>query len=111
MERRRRYFQKSPTFNDEITLLKLSVTGKDKYGNQEKEYQESTVLCNELPVQRSEFYLASTSGLDVSYVVSVHAIEYQNEEKAIYKGQELHVIRAFFNGDYVELTLGEKHGG
>lgn len=98
------------TFNDEVTLIGKSIVGYDDYGNQIKKDRYRTVLCNKLSVFSNEFYNAATIGLKPQFVLSVHAFEYEGEEKILYRGNEYDILRTYEKNGLLELTVGDKIG-
>ena len=100
------------TFDNEVILIGYTGYTYVNEGNEVKMPYETTVLCNELSVYSTEFYNAANVGLKPHYVLSIHDFEYNKQEKVIYKGEELDILRTYKNvrTGLIELTVGEKIG-
>lgn len=96
------------TFKDEVTLIKENTKGIDEFGNPIIETEEREILCNNLGIYSEEFYQAANVGLKPQAKISIHAMEYNGEEKVIYKGIKYYILRTFQKKDLLELVLGDK---
>ncbi|WP_019108105.1 phage head closure protein [Peptoniphilus senegalensis] len=96
------------TFKDAVTLIKEDIKGIDEFGNPIIETSEREILCNRLDVYSQEFYQAANIGLKPQAKISIHAMEYDEEEKAIYKGIEYYILRTYLKGNLLEIVLGDK---
>lgn len=98
------------TFNDAVILIKENINDIDEFGNPIKETSEREILCNRLDVYSQEFYQAANIGLKPQAKISIHAMEYDGEEKAIYKGNEYYILRTYHKDNLIEVVLGDKIG-
>lgn len=64
-----------------------------------------TVFCEVTSVSQTEFYRATAQGLqpECRFILS-NAAEWQGEKICEFHGKIYHIIRAFQNGDRLELT-------
>lgn len=102
-------------YNNEITLYKKVLVGKDKLGQPIYDKVKRTILCTEASIGFNEFYRASTTDFRPEIKVIIHRFEYDNEEYCYYKEIPYRIIRTYFhNGttrqynldpDELELTL------
>lgn len=98
------------TFDEVVVLVDEKGIGVDDYGNTSFKKTKTEVFCNENSISRDEFYSASVQDLKLSYILTIHDFEYENQDKVIYKGKELYILKTYKTGEYLELTVGEKIG-
>ena len=71
----------------------------------------TAILCKIRSVTRSEFYSASTAGLTPEIEMTIsHSIDYDDQKLVLFHGRIYKVIRTYWNGDEVILTLGRSIG-
>ena len=97
-------------FDKDITLIKEEGVTLDKYGNEKPITSENILSCNELNIFANDFYSSGIQGYKLEARVEINEFEYQGENKAVYNGRQLFVLRKYKNGEFLELTLGEKIG-
>lgn len=87
-------------------LIKITTNGKDEEGNLQKLEQEQQIFCKVRSVTRSEFYSAATQDLEpeLQLIIS-HRIDYDGQKLVDVCGQRYRVIRTYWQGDEVSLTL------
>ena len=92
-------------FDRELILL-AEVIVKDELNNQiPKPIRRPPVLCHRKSVGRTEFYSASTTGLNPEVVFVMYDFEYNGERKVEFEGIKYSVIRTYSTGfKEVELT-------
>ena len=99
------------TFDETVILIEeIETEEEDDYGNTKCKKVKSEVFCNEKSISRNEFYSASVQDLKLSYILTIHDFEYENQDKVIYKGKELYILKTYKTGEYLELTVGDKIG-
>ena len=92
-------------------LVTEKITGVDDDGNELKKWLSNRVFCKVRSVTRSEFYNAATDGLKPNLDITIsHRIDYNGEKVVWYNDQLYDVIRTYWNGDEVELTLQSRIG-
>lgn len=91
--------------NEIIKLIAKTATGKTVSEN------ASTVLAEKKSVGRKEFYAAYAAGLNPKLVFRVDSLDYEAAHDPVmveYCGKRYNIIRAYDDGDEVELTVGVK---
>ncbi len=97
---------------DDIAFLITEVyMGTDRDGNIMRKRTPHRVFCDVKSVTRTEFYDASTHDLkpDLNITIS-HRIDYNGEKLLVYDGQVYDVIRSYWDGDQVDLTVQARIG-
>ena len=97
-------------FDKDVTLIKEEGIKLDKYGNEKAITSENVLSCNELNIFANDYYSSGIQGYKLEARVEINEFEYQGENKAVYNGRQLFVLRKYKNGEFLELTLGEKIG-
>lgn len=78
------------------TLIKETVTGRDKYGNPIVEKCEREVFCQAFGITRSEFYAAAVADLQPELTIRLsEADDYEGEDTVEYEGVRYSVIRTY----------------
>ena len=92
-------------------LIKEVPDGIDEDGNEIIVRAPRKVFCKTASISRSEYYEAATDGLkpDIAITIS-HSIDYEGEKLVRFRGDLYDVIRTYWRGDEVELTLSGKIG-
>lgn len=103
----------SKTFDYEVQLIDVKK-GINENGFEEslKVYKDK-LLANKLSVRSSEYWYAKQSGVELSHVFQIHAVEYNGERGLRYNEKDYTIERTFQEGNYIELiTLlwGDEHG-
>ena len=97
---------------DIVTLIQTGPQVRDDYGNIKYEVYKNTKFCKVRSATMREFYAAENETLKPEYVITIsHRIDYNGERELEYNGERYVVIRSFWQGDEVELTVGKKIGG
>lgn len=92
------------TYDNEVILISQTYI-QDEIGNQIPAENQTTILCGEKSVTRSEFYNAAANGLKPEVILVVHRYEYSGEKKVIFEGVRYRVIRTYSdNPEEIELT-------
>ena len=92
-------------------LVKKELTGRDDEGNPVYTRTKRRVFCDVKSVTRNEFYSAGVDGITPEIEMTIsHRIDYEEEPLVYFAGQPFNVLRVYWNGDAVTLTLGRKTG-
>lgn len=95
-------------FNDELILIKKNNT-YDKAGDKQSHLVETTLLCEVRSTTRNEFYNYGDNELRPEYIATINSCEYQNEKKALFRGNEYNITRVYeLDRDTTELTLSRR---
>ena len=96
---------------DVARLVSQVYTGQDEDGNAQHKRYAREIFCNVRSVTQNEFYRAAEQDLhpDIVLTVSTQA-DYNGEKMVIYNDKLYDVIRTYWTGDEVELTLTERTG-
>uniref|UniRef100_UPI00359C5942 phage head closure protein n=1 Tax=Lactococcus garvieae TaxID=1363 RepID=UPI00359C5942 len=98
-------------WDEEITLISSQSYTEDSLGQQLSKNKEVIVLGYEKPMNRSEFYQAGQSGIEISHTLIVHPFEYNNEQQVRFRDELLTVIRSYkINNEKLELICKRKVG-
>jgi len=98
--------------DDMIKLIRAGSPVRDKNGNVKYPETKLEEFCKVRSATRSEFYAAANEGLKPELVITIsHSIDYNGERELEYDGERYVVIRTYWSGDEVELTVGKKIGG
>lgn len=111
-------------WNETVTLLAPAAKYQDAAGAwHEGKRVPREVYCNEMTLSlvamaqlRSADVRAqsSTQTLDVGlrneHMIQVRAIDYQNEDQVIFRGNEYEVLYLSGSGEYRTLTIGQRLG-
>lgn len=90
-------------FRDVVTLT--SVVQTTVSGIIKETPSTKTVYANKKSVRQSEFYQAMATGLRPELMFVVRSVDYNNEKKLTYGGEEYEIIRAYDkNGELTELV-------
>lgn len=97
--------------DDVAYLIKKQETGRDADGNVTMSWTERMVYCKVDSVSRNEFYAAGTDDIkpELDIVVS-HRIDYDGENLIRFHGDLFDVIRTYWRGDSVTLTVARHIG-
>lgn len=82
------------TFDYELKLISY-VQGKNDMGDVVNAETETTILCDVLSIQRTEFYQADASGLKPEIIFVVNKYEYEGQKDVVFEGKRYSVIRAY----------------
>lgn len=102
----------SRTFNEQIQLIDVVKSINDNGFETIKRIYKDKILANKLSVRSSEYWYAKQSGVELSHVFEVHAIEFNGERELSYDGVDYTIERTFEKGDYIELVTlirGDEH--
>lgn len=98
--------------DDVIKLIQAGPSTRDHNGNIKYTEQKVKRFCKVRSATRSEFYAAETESLKPELVITISSkIDYNGERELEYNGERYVVIRSYWSGDEVELTVGKKIGG
>lgn len=96
-------------------VIKLIVTDnpvRDNNGNLKYQERKVQIFCKVRSATRTEFYAAENATLKPEYIITISShIDYHGERELEYHGDRYVVIRSYWTGDEVELTVGKKLGG
>lgn len=93
------------TYDYELKLIGVTVTGVDSIGQEVGVEIETTILCSLKSITRTEFYAAAQAGIRPSLTFVIHKFEYASEKEVEFEGQRYKVIRTYSeNFDELELT-------
>ena len=96
---------------DVARLITERYIGQDSDGNPTLKRYATEIFCKVGAVSRNEFYRAAEHDLHPDLVITIsHKIDYNGEKLVMYNGKLYDVIRSYWAGDEVELTLTEKTG-
>lgn len=99
------------TMDDIAFLVKEESAGTDENGNEIIERTERRVFCKVRSAARNEFYDAATDNLRPEFILTIsHAVDYEGEKLAAFRGYYYDITRTYYDGDAVELTLSGKIG-
>lgn len=97
--------------DDVAVLVEYGTADYDSEGNPIKTTRRTPVFCKINAVGRSEYYNAASEGLKPELTMTIsHQIDYSGEKVVEYNGCLYDVIRTYWRGDEVELTLQPKTG-
>lgn len=88
--------------NEVLTLINVSYT-TDEIGNDKKIISETDVFCEVTSAGRAEFFSAAQAGLRPEYKFKIWTLDYNNQTKVRYDGQEYDIYRTFKSHDIMEL--------
>lgn len=97
-------------FDTPVTLIAVTVTGRDDIGNPVRKETASEVWAELKSVTRAEFQAAGAMGLKPSFLVVVPDVDYHGETLVELKGNRYSVYRTFLNGENRELYVMRKGG-
>lgn len=93
---------------DVAYLIKQNTTGYDDEGNPIVTRSMHQVFCKYGSVTRTEFYQAAEQDLTPELEITIsHRIDYEDEKLVFFHDQFYDVMRTYWNGDEVELTLAK----
>lgn len=98
------------TFNDTAYLISISDLRYDEDLNPIEDEIKKEVFCNIKSISKNEFYEAGRKDLQLSYVITIHSFEYEDERYVEFNGKKYEILRSYLNKDLIELTVGEKIG-
>lgn len=97
--------------DDIAYLIKEERRGRDQYGNEILTRTPRMIYCQIQSVTRAEYYAAGTDDIKPELELRItHRLDYEGESLIRYNGELYDVIRTFWGGDGVTLTL-TKHVG
>lgn len=93
-------------WSNELTLIQEPPTTYDDIGNPIPGVPvETIVFCEVNSIGRNEFYNASLAGLKPSLIFTIHAYEYNDEEKIKFNEKNYKVMKTYLkNTEELELT-------
>lgn len=97
-------------FDTPVTLIAVTVTGRDDIGNPVRKETSSQVWAELRSVTRAEFQAAGAMGLKPSMVVVVHDVDYHGEQLVETGGVRYSVYRDYRKGETRELYVMRKGG-
>ncbi|WKY24652.1 phage head closure protein [Lactococcus sp. bn62] len=98
-------------WDEEITLVSSDGFTEDELGQQNPKIKKTVVLGFEKPMNRSEFYQAGQSGIELSHTLIIHPFEYNNEQQLIFRDKLLTVVRSYrASNEELELICRKKAG-
>ncbi|WP_339012649.1 phage head closure protein [Lactococcus garvieae] len=98
-------------WDEEVILVLADGFTVDSLGQQIPNIKKTTVLGFEKPMNRSEFYQAGQSGIELSHTLIIHPFEYNNEQQVIFRDKLLTVVRSYrANNEELELICRQKVG-
>lgn len=103
----------SQTWDSQVSLLTPDGFDVNQVGDEVPKYKlGSPIFCYELPISRSEFYMAGQANIEISKLIVIHPYEYDNQKIVAYEGEQYSVIKSYkANNEELELTLKQKMGG
>ena len=97
--------------DDIAYLIKEEVIGKDTDGNEVTKRTPRMVFCRVRSITGTEYYNAATDNLRPEIVITIsHRIDYEDEKLVRWHGKYYDLIRTYWSGDGVELTLSHSVG-
>ena len=97
-------------FDTPVTLIPVTVTGRDDIGNPVRKETSSEVWAELRSVTRAELQAAGAMGLKPSMVVVVHDVDYHGEQLVEVGGVRYSVYRDYRKGETRELYVTPKGG-
>ena len=97
-------------FDTPVTLIAVTVAGRDDIGNPVRTETSSEVWGELKSIIRAEFQAAGAMGLKPSFLVVVPDVDYHGETLVELKGERYSVYRTFLNGENRELYVMRKGG-
>lgn len=95
--------------NQIISLYKKDKFIVDDDGNQKISYTSHEVFAKVKSVTKLEFYQASNTDLKPSIVFIISLLDYDNERKIEYDGNEYSVLRTYqIDSERIEITCERK---
>lgn len=97
--------------DDIAYLIQETTTGRDEYGNEIIERTPRMVYCRIQTVTQSEFYAAGTDDIKPELELTIsHRADYEGENLIQYNGEYYDIIRTYWRGDAVTLTIARRIG-
>lgn len=95
-------------YNDRLTLLAVSDTAVDAYGDRVVTESRKTVFCQRASIGMKEFYQAESVGFkpEIKFKLSDN-LDYDGQEYAEYNGTKYHIIRTYTSGNELELVCAK----
>ena len=98
-------------YDDIAYLINEKTTGTDSDGNEIIQRTPRMVFCRVRSITREEYYDAATDDLKPEIAITItHRIDYDSENLVEFNGEYYDVIRTYWRGDEVELTLQKSIG-
>lgn len=97
-------------FDTPVTLIAVTVTGRDDIGNPIRTEKSSEVWAKLKSVTRAEFQAAGAMGLRPSFLVEVPDVDYHGETLVELSGERYSVYRDYRKGENRELYVTQKRG-
>lgn len=99
-------------WNREITLLKKQVNNTDELGQPVVTFERNTILAQEVSITNAMMFYASQFGYKPTFVIRIHAFEYQKESLLECEGVRYSIKRVFRyqEGELMELQCEEVTG-
>lgn len=79
---------------DIVTLIKITTTQND-IGDSVESETRTDVFADKLAVNQSEVYQAMSHGIKPANKFKIRFIEYNNEERFEYKGEQFKLVRVY----------------
>lgn len=98
--------------DDVIKLIQTRSPVRDANGNMKYTEDKAEKFCKVRSATRREFYAAETQDIKPELIITIsNRVDYNGERELEYNGERYVVIRSYWSGDEVELTVGKKIGG
>jgi hypothetical protein len=93
----------------EICTLLISTPTVDDIGNTISDYAEKRIFCGKKSITGAEYYRGRELGIMHQLCLVTPSINYDGEQKAVYKGNKYKIYRTYDLGNgYTELYLQEE---
>lgn len=90
---------------DVYLIHKTKTREKDEFGDPVYEETVKRILAEKRTVGMNEFYQAMSAGFRPEIAINIFDFrDYSNQEEFICDGMRYKVLRAYQNGDHIELT-------
>ena len=97
-------------FSDVVELYVISNAKTAMGGRESSIESQRTIFAEKKSVRSTEFYQAYQSGLEVTKIFKIWAIEYDDERVLKHEEKYYTIIRTFERGDFLELTCTRRKG-
>lgn len=97
--------------DDIAYLVNEAYISTDAEGNRLQRRRLTEIFCKIQSVTRREFYDAATQDITPELDMTIsHSIDYDGQDMVFYNGILYDVVRVFWRGDAVSLTLAKRIG-
>lgn len=102
-------------YDNEITLVSRSPSGRDPRGQVIYTETTATILCEVVPLSRDEYFRGAQIGLNAEFEFRINPCEYNGEKIVEFEGRRFSIYRTYQSAPdtleiYAEYTPGANGG-